>query len=254
MGNKTNPNGFRLGIIRDWESRWFTADKNKYKDLVAEDSKIRQLVSKHCGDAGISRIEIERTTDDIIVAVSTSRPGIIIGRGGQKVDMIRNLLQKEQTDKNIRLNIQEIRQPDMEASLVSQSIAEQLERRIAFRRAMRQAATRTMQAGAKGIKIICKGRLGGAEIARQEKVMEGRVPLHTLRADIDYGLAESLTDFGLIGVKVWIYKGDILPGSQVVDNAAPVEEEENDVSENEEIGVIQVTVNPEVEEKNEESS
>ncbi len=254
MGNKTNPNGFRLGIIKDWESRWFTADKNKYKDLVAEDSKIRQLVSKHCGDAGISRIEIERTTEDIIVAVSTSRPGIIIGRGGQKVDMIRNLLQKEQTDKNIRLNIQEIRQPDMEASLVSQSIAEQLERRIAFRRAMRQAATRTMQAGAKGIKIICKGRLGGAEIARQEKVMEGRVPLHTLRADIDYGLAESLTDFGLIGVKVWIYKGDILPVSQVVDNAAPVEEEENDVSENEEIGVIQVTVNPEVEEKNEESS
>ena len=254
MGNKTNPNGFRLGIIKDWESRWFTADKNKYKDLVAEDSKIRQLVSKHCGDAGISRIEIERTTDDIIVAVSTSRPGIIIGRGGQKVDMIRNLLQKEQTDKNIRLNIQEIRQPDMEASLVSQSIAEQLERRIAFRRAMRQAATRTMQAGAKGIKIICKGRLGGAEIARQEKVMEGRVPLHTLRADIDYALAESLTDFGLIGVKVWIYKGDILPGSQVVDKAAPVEEEEDDVSENEEIGVIQVTVNPEVEEKNKESS
>ena len=254
MGNKTNPNGFRLGIIRDWESRWFTADKNKYKDLVAEDSKIRQLVSKHCSDAGISRIEIERTTEDIIVSVSTSRPGIIIGRGGQKVDMIRNLLQKEQTDKNIRLNIQEIRQPDMEAALVAQSIAEQLERRIAFRRAMRQAVTRTMQAGAKGVKIICKGRLGGAEIARQEKVMEGRVPLHTLRADIDYALAESLTDFGLIGVKVWVYKGDIVPGSQVVGNAAPVEQEEEGVSENEDIGVIQVTVNPEVEEKNEGSS
>ena len=252
MGNKTNPNGFRLGIIKDWESRWFTADKNKYKDLVAEDSRIRGLVSKHCVEAGISRIEIERATDDIIVSVFTSRPGIIIGRGGQKVDMIRNLLQKEQTNKNIRLNIQEIRQPDMEAALVAQSIAEQLQRRIAFRRAMRQAATRTMQAGAKGIKIICKGRLGGAEIARQEKVMEGRVPLHTLRADIDYGLAESLTDFGLIGVKVWVYKGDILPGSQVVDNSAPVVEEES-VSDDEEIGVIQVTVNPETEEKNEES-
>ena len=140
----------------------------------------------------------------------------------------------------------------MEASLVAQSIAEQLQRRIAFRRAMRQAATRTMQAGAKGIKIICKGRLGGAEIARQEKVMEGRVPLHTLRADIDYGLAESLTDFGLIGVKVWVYKGDILPGSQVIDNTTPVVEEES-VSDDEEIGVIQVTVNPETEEKNEES-
>ena len=252
MGNKTNPNGFRLGIIKDWESRWFTADKNKYKDLVAEDSKIRGLVSKHCGEAGVSRIEIERTTEDIIVSVFTSRPGIIIGRGGQKVDMIRNLLQTEQTDRTIRLNIQEIRQPDMEASLVAQSIAEQLQRRIAFRRAMRQAATRTMQAGAKGIKIICKGRLGGAEIARQEKVMEGSVPLHTLRADIDYGLAESLTDFGLIGVKVWVYKGDILPGSQVIDNTTPVVEEES-VSDDEEIGVIQVTVNPETEEKNEES-
>jgi small subunit ribosomal protein S3 len=253
MGNKTNPNGFRLGIIRDWQSRWFTADKNKYKDLVSEDSKIRELVSKHCSDAGISRIEIERTTEDIIVSVFTSRPGIIIGRGGQKVDMVRNLLQKEQSNKNIRLNIQEIRQPDLEATLVAQSIAEQLERRIAFRRAMRQAATRTMQAGAKGIKIICKGRLSGAEIARQEKVMEGRVPLHTLRADIDYGLAESLTDFGLIGVKVWIYKGDILLDSQVMGNVTPVVEEEKD-SEDEDFGVIQVTVNPEVDEKNEESS
>ena len=253
MGNKTHPNGFRLGIIRDWESRWFTADKNKYKDLVSEDSKIRALISKHCSDAGISRIQIERTTEDVIVSVFTSRPGIIIGRGGQKVDMVRNLLQKEQANQNIRLNIQEIRQPDLEASLVAQSIAEQLERRISYRRAMHQAATRTMQAGAKGIKIISKGRLGGAEIARQERVMEGRVPLHTLRADIDYGLAESLTDFGLIGVKVWIYKGDVMPGSHIKDNTPPVVKEERD-SDDDDIGVIQVTVNPEVDEKNEESS
>ena len=210
MGHKTHPIGFRLGINKDWQSRWFPAQQNGYRVLLQEDLSIRKTISSKYPDAGVSRVEIERSAQDLIITVHTSRPGIVIGRGGQRVEELRQTLE-ELTGKRARLNVQEIRQPEMDAYLVARSVAEQLERRVAFRRAMRQTVSRVMQAGAKGIKIISSGRLGGAEIARKEKAMEGRVPLHTLRADIDYGLAEAHTSTGRIGVKVWIYKGDILP-------------------------------------------
>ena len=210
MGHKTHPVGFRLGIIKDWQSKWFAAKDDDYRNLLQEDLRIRGAILSRYPDAGISRVNIERGNQDLIVTVHTARPGIVIGRGGQRIDELRNLLES-MIGKRTRLNVQEIRQPELDAFLVARSIADQLERRIASRRAMRQAVGRAMQAGAKGIKVICSGRLGGNEIARREKVMEGRVPLHTLRADIDYGLAEAATAMGRIGVKAWIYKGDILP-------------------------------------------
>ena len=220
MGQKTHPIGFRLGIIRDWQSRWFAKKNAAYRDLVLEDMEIRQAILDNYPDAGISRVEIERSNTDLTVSVYTARPGIVIGRGGARVDEMRKQLvellkEKGRNEKQarVRLNIKEVRQPELDAYLVARSVADQLSRRVAFRRAMRLAISRTMQAGAKGIKIICSGRLGGAEIARSEKAMEGRVPLHTLRADIDYGLAEAHTEMGRIGVKVWIYRGDILPAS-----------------------------------------
>jgi small subunit ribosomal protein S3 len=208
LGHKTHPIGFRLGIIQPWQARWFASRGKQYKALVLEDLKIRNAVKKRYGDSGgVSRVEIERGPQDLVVTIHTARPGIVIGRGGQRVDELRADLEKL-TGKRARLNIQEIRQPELDSYLVARNVAEQLERRVAFRRAMRQSATRTMASGALGVKIICGGRLGGAEIARSEKVMEGRVPLHTLRANIDFAIGEANTTFGKIGVKVWIYKGE----------------------------------------------
>ena len=226
MGQKTHPIGFRLGIVKDWQARWFAAKQEAYRSLVFEDLQIRGRIAENYPDAGISRVEIERSNNDVTVTIHTARPGIVIGRGGQRVEELRKDLERI-IKRRARLNVQEIRQPELDAFLVARNVADQLERRIAFRRAIRQTLGRTMQAGAKGIKILCSGRLGGADIARSEKAMEGRVPLHTLRADIDYGLAEAATDFGRIGVKVWIYKGDILPETvpepEIEEEISPIE-------------------------------
>jgi small subunit ribosomal protein S3 len=208
MGHKVHPIGFRLGILYSWQSKWF-AEKN-YTELLHEDLRIRKYVFKRLSDAAISRVELERNANQVIVTIHTAKPGIVIGRGGQKVDELRSNLEKE-TGRRVRVNIVEIRQPELDAFLVAKSVAEQLERRVAFRRAMKQAVTRTMQRGARGVKIQVGGRLGGAEMSRRETEKEGRVPLHTLRADVDFGQAEASTTFGRIGVKAWIYRGDVLP-------------------------------------------
>ena len=207
MGQKIHPIGFRLGISRGWDSTWF-GNKFSYSEFVKDDYKIRKEIMKLNQDAGITKIEIERSTNEISVKIFTSRPGIVIGRGGQRIDELKKLI-TDITENKVQLNIEEIRNPDLDATLVAHSIAEQIGRRISYRRAARMAASRSMQNGALGIKIICKGRLAGAEIARKEKTMEGRVPLHTLKADIDYSIAEAHTEYGRIGVKVWIYRGDI---------------------------------------------
>jgi len=208
LGHKVHPYGFRLGIIKDWRARWY--DTKHYTELVAEDADIRSTIKSSYREAGISQVEIERKANEVTVTVYTSRPGIVIGRGGQRVDEVRVLLEQK-TGKRVRLNIMEVSQPELDAQLVAENIAEQLKRRVSYRRAMKQSISRTMLRGAKGVKIKCSGRLGGAEIARHETAREGSVPLHTLRADIDYGFAEALTTMGLIGVKVWIYKGEVLP-------------------------------------------
>jgi small subunit ribosomal protein S3 len=207
VGQKVNPVGLRVGIIRDWESRWYA--KNM-ADNIAEDQKIRTLIKKKLHRAGISRVEIERAANRVRVVIHSARPGIIIGRGGTGIDALKKELDAL-TGRQITLSVNEVRRPEIEAQLVAESVAQQLERRIAYRRAMKQAVQRSLRAGAKGIKIACSGRLAGAEIARYEWYREGRVPLHTLRADIDYGVAEALTTYGRIGVRVWIYRGDILP-------------------------------------------
>ena len=209
MGHKVHPIGFRLGVVKGWQSRWYA--ERDYKDLLAEDFKLRKMIQKELANAAISRIEIERAAaNQVTVIIHTAKPGIVIGKSGEKVDRLRTALEKE-TKKRVRLNILEIRQPELDAYLVGRSIAEQLEKRVSFRRAMKQAVQKTMRANAKGIRVVVGGRLGGAEIARTEKEVEGKIPLHTLRADIDYGLAEAHTTFGVIGIKVWIYKGDVLP-------------------------------------------
>jgi small subunit ribosomal protein S3 len=224
MGQKTHPIGFRLGIIKDWQSKWYAGKSSQYRALLQEDLRIRQAIMSRLPEAGISKVELERGAQELVVTIHSARPGIVIGRGGQRVEDVRRTVE-ELSHKRARLNVQEIRQPELDAQLVAASIAEQLGRRIAFRRAMHQSVGRAIQAGAQGIKVICSGRLGGIEIARREKVMQGRVPLHTLRADIDYGLAEARTAMGRIGVKVWIYKGDIMPEPKVVENY--VVEDEN---------------------------
>ena len=206
MGQKINPNGFRLGISTDHKSRWY-ADK-LYKSYVGEDVAIRKLLSKGMERAGISKVEIERTRDRVRVDIHTARPGIVIGRRGAEADRIRGELEKL-TGKQVQLNILEVKNPEIDAQLVAQGVAEQLAGRVAFRRAMRKAMQTSMRSGAKGIRIQCSGRLGGAEMSRSEFYREGRVPLHTLRADIDYGFYEAKTTFGRIGVKVWIYKGEV---------------------------------------------
>ncbi len=208
MGRKVHPFGFRIGIIRDWQAKWY-ADKH-YSEFLHEDIKIRNAISDKYVDAGVSLVEIERQAHKVSVSIYTARPGIVIGRGGQRVDEVKNYLESL-IKKRVQLNIQEIRQPELDAFLVARMVAEQIERRLAYRRAMKQALFRTMQAGAQGMKISCSGRLGGVEIARRQTMHRGRVPLHTLRADIDYGFTEACTTLGRIGVKVWIYRGDILP-------------------------------------------
>jgi small subunit ribosomal protein S3 len=212
LGHKVHPTGFRLGVIKGWDSRWY-ADKT-YKDLLAEDRKLRDSIRKRLANAGISRIEIERVAGtQIAVTIHTAKPGIVIGKSGESVERLRQDLER-QTKKKVRLSIVEIRTPELDAYLVGRSIADQLEKRVSFRRAMKQGVQKTMRAGAKGIKVVMGGRLGGAEIARVEKESEGSVPLQTLRADIDYGLAEAHTTYGVIGIKVWIYHGDVLPEKQ----------------------------------------
>lgn len=205
MGQKVHPHGFRLGYIYDWKSKWF-ADRD-YPQLLQEDLTIRQTIRSLLPDAGISSVEIERNANLVTVAVSTSRPGIVIGRGGQRVDELRATLERA-TGRRIRVNINEVRIPETDAALVARSVADQIERRVSHRRAIKQTISRAMQRGALGIKIKVSGRLGGADMSRKDQGMEGRVPLHTLKADIDYGTAEAHTTLGLIGVKVWIYKGD----------------------------------------------
>ena len=206
MGQKVNPHGFRLGITTDFKSRWY-ADK-LYKDYVAEDVAIRRMLQRGMERAGISKVEIERTRDRVRVDIHTARPGIVIGRRGAEAERIRGDLEKL-TGKQIQLNILEVKNPEVDAQLVAQGVAEQLSSRVSFRRAMRKAMQTSMRSGAKGIRIQCSGRLNGAEMSRSEFYREGRVPLHTLRADIDYGFYEAKTTFGRIGVKVWIYKGEV---------------------------------------------
>ena len=206
MGQKINPNGFRLGVTTDHKSRWY-ADK-QYKDYVGEDVKIRKLLTKRLVRAGLSSTEIERTRDRVRIDLYTARPGIVIGRNGAEAERLRGDLEKL-TGKQVQLNILEVKNPEVDAQLVAQGIAEQLSARVAFRRAMRKAQQTAMRSGAQGIRIQCSGRLGGAEMSRSEFYREGRVPLHTLRADVDYGLFEAKTVYGHIGVKVWIYKGDV---------------------------------------------
>ncbi|MFE4249441.1 30S ribosomal protein S3 [Streptomyces sp. NPDC056910] len=218
MGQKVNPHGFRLGITTDFKSRWY-ADK-LYKDYVKEDVAIRRMMTSGMERAGISKVEIERTRDRVRVDIHTARPGIVIGRRGAEADRIRGDLEKL-TGKQVQLNILEVKNPETDAQLVAQAVAEQLSSRVSFRRAMRKSMQTSMKAGAKGIKIQCGGRLGGAEMSRSEFYREGRVPLHTLRANVDYGFFEAKTTFGRIGVKVWIYKGDVKNIAEVrAENAA----------------------------------
>ena len=208
MGQKVNPHGIRLGIVKAWDARWY-ADKDFAQNLH-EDIKIRDYLKKSLQTAGVPRVETERSKNRLKLTIHTAKPGMVIGRGGSGIEQIKEGL-KNLTDKRVDINIAEIKQPDLDATLVAENIAAQLERRIAFRRAMKQAVGRTMRLGAKGIKIAVSGRLGGAEIARRESYREGSIPLHTLRADIDYGTAEAHTTYGRIGIKVWIFKGEVLP-------------------------------------------
>ena len=207
MGQKVNPIGFRIGINKGWQSRWFAT--KDYSRFLREDIVIRSIIEKQLGNAGVSKIEIERTEEEVKVDVHTSKPGIVIGRRGANINDIRDLIEKK-TSSIIQLNIMEIKKPELIAKLVAESIASQLVRRVSFRKAMKKAVSLSMKAGAKGIRVQCAGRLGGAEMARTEWYREGRVPLHTLRANIDFGFAEANTTFGKIGVKVWIYLGDII--------------------------------------------
>jgi small subunit ribosomal protein S3 len=232
MGHKVHPVGFRIGVIRDWQAKWY-ADKH-YGEFLQEDLKLRKGIQERYAEAAVSLVEIERQANRVSMTIHTARPGIVIGRGGQRVDETRAYLEKL-IGKKVQLNIQEIQRPELDAYLVAKTIAEQIERRVAFRRAMKQATLRTMQAGAKGVRINCSGRLGGAEIARRLMMHEGQVPLHTLRADIDYGFIEARTPMGRIGVKVWIYKGDILPElkeetEEVVAEVTPVEDTGEEIS------------------------
>jgi small subunit ribosomal protein S3 len=209
MGQKVNPYGFRLGVTTDWKSRWF--EDRGYQNAVVEDWKIRDYLTSQLEAAAVSRIEVERTRDRLRVDVHTARPGIVIGRRGAEADRLRKQLGRITHNANVQLNIQEIKQPELDAALIAQGIADQLARRISFRRAMKRAIQTVQKAGALGVRVQCSGRLGGSEMARRESYREGRVPLHTLRADIDYGFREARTSTGRVGIKVWIYKGDILP-------------------------------------------
>ncbi len=210
LGHKVHPTGFRVGVIYDWQSKWYAGNKN-YKVQLHEDIAIRKRIMNQGGpDAGVARVEIDRNANQMTVTIHTAKPGIVIGRSGANVDLLRTELEKT-TGRKVRVNISEIRTPELDAYLVARSIAEQLQRRVAFRRAVKQSVQRTMQRGAKGIKVTVAGRLGGSEMSRRESEKQGRIPLHTLRADIDFAIAEAHTTFGRIGVKVWIFKGEIMP-------------------------------------------
>ncbi|MDD2621212.1 MAG: 30S ribosomal protein S3 [Syntrophomonadaceae bacterium] len=211
MGQKVHPKGFRIGVIRNWDSNWF-ADRD-YTELLHEDYKVRKFIKERFYTAGISKVEIQRTGTRMRITIHTAKPGIVIGRGGLEVEKLKVELIK-MTKKTININIQEIKKPELDAQIVAENVAQQLEKRISFRRAMKQTVGRTMRAGGIGIKIAISGRLGGAEIARTEWYAEGKVPLHTLRADIDYGFAEASTTYGKIGIKVWINRGEILPAAR----------------------------------------
>ena len=208
MGQKVNPHGLRVGVIKDWDSRWYASDE-KVGDLIVEDQKIRKYLKKTLYGAGVPKIEIERSADTVTIYLHCARPGVVIGKGGEQIEQYRLAVEK-MIGKKVKLNIVEVKNPDMNAQLVAENIAQQLEKRISHRRAMKNAMARAMRAGAKGIKICCSGRLGGREIAGVEHYHEGTIPLQTIRADIEYGFAEAATTFGRIGVKVWIYKGEVL--------------------------------------------
>jgi len=223
VGQKVHPKGFRIGIIRDWDSNWY-ADRD-YTDLLHEDYKLRHYIKEHFYTAGISKVEIQRTGNRARVTIHTAKPGIVIGRGGMEVEKLKADLIK-MTNKNVNINIQEIKKPELDAQIVAENIAQQLEKRISFRRAMKQTVGRTMRAGAIGIKVAISGRLGGAEIARSEWYSEGKVPLHTLRADVDYGFAEANTTYGKIGIKVWVNRGEIMPEAKQRPKQKAVEEAE----------------------------
>jgi len=214
MGQKVNPHGLRVGIIKDWDSKWY-AGKRDFGDQLVEDYNIRKFVKKTCYDAGIAKVVIERKQNKVFVTIYTAKPGIIIGKGGQEIEKLKVTLEK-MTGKVVNVNIMEVKQPDANAQLVAENIAKQLEQRISFRRAMKQVMGRAMRLGVKGIKTAVSGRVGGAEIARTESYHEGTIPLQTLRADIDYGFAEAATTYGIIGVKVWIYKGEVLHDNKAV--------------------------------------
>ncbi len=208
MGQKVNPHGMRVGVIKDWDSRWYA--EKEFADNLVEDHKIRVFVKKRLYQAGIAKIEIERSTDRVRLIIHTAKPGVVIGKGGQEIEKLKGEIAKL-TEKKLFVDIKEIKRPDKEAQLVAENIAQQLENRVSFRRAMKSTMQRTMKAGALGIKASCGGRLGGADIARTESYSEGTIPLQTLRADIDYGFAEADTQYGKVGVKVWTYKGEVLP-------------------------------------------
>ena len=214
MGQKVNPHGLRVGVIRDWDSKWY-ADKKNFNEFLLEDFKIREYCKKKLFISGISKTEIERAANKIKVTVFTAKPGMVIGRGGVGVEELRVAIEKL-TKKSVVVNVEEIKVPDLDAQLVAENVASQLERRVTFRRAMKQVIQRTMRMGAKGIKTQVAGRLGGADMARTEGYSEGSIPLQTLRADIDYGFAEANTTYGKVGVKVWIYKGEVLPTKKAV--------------------------------------
>jgi len=212
VGQKVHPKGLRLGIIKDWDAKWYS--QKDYRKLLHEDFRVRKFVKEKLFASGISRVEIERAANRVKVNIFTAKPGIVIGRGGAEVENLKKQLEAL-TGKRVNINISEVKKPELDAQLVAESVASALEKRIAFRRAMKQSVSRTMRMGAEGIKIMCAGRLAGAEIARTEWYAEGKVPLHTLRADIDYGFAEANTTYGKIGVKVWIYKGEVLPEKEI---------------------------------------
>jgi small subunit ribosomal protein S3 len=244
MGQKVNPHGLRVGIIKDWDSKWF-ADKKDFGDCLVEDYNIRKYLKKALYDAGVEKIIIEKKAKTILVSIYAARPGFIIGRGGKDIDVHKAKLEK-MTGKKVHIDIVEIKNADLSAQIVAENIAQQLEKRISFRRAMKQCMGRAMRSGAKGIKTMCSGRLGGAEIARSEQYHEGTIPLQTLRADIDYGFAEADTTYGKIGCKVWIYKGEILNAKKKIQKvAAPVaaaapavEAQDNNIAKGGEANVI----------------
>jgi len=221
MGQKVHPHGLRVGVIKDWDAKWYADDKH-FADNLLEDFKIREYLKKALFQSGISKIEIERAAKRVKMNIYTAKPGMVIGKGGQGIEVLKKELAKIAVEKNVIINIVEVKKPEIDAQLMAESVASQLEKRISFRRAMKQTIGRAMKSGAKGVKTACAGRLGGAEIARTEQYHEGTIPLQTLRADIDYGFAEANTTYGKIGVKVWVYKGEILPAKKVVKEEASV--------------------------------